>query len=155
VTPAAQIDKADVIMALDCDFLGVDGGLLETRQFTARRKVDGPDAQMNRLYVVENRYTVTGGMADHRLRLPASQVGAFAVALAEAIGGAAAPALAAVAKELPRSAAKIMPEWVKEAAADLVASKGKALVMAGPGSLPRFTLWSLESTPHSVQSAPL
>ena len=39
---------------------------------------------MNRLYVVENRYTVTGGIADHRLRVPASQIGAFA---ARARGG--------------------------------------------------------------------
>ncbi len=29
---------------------------------------------MNRLYVVENRFTLTGAMADHRLRLPASQI---------------------------------------------------------------------------------
>ena len=29
---------------------------------------------MNRLYVVENRFTLTGAMADHRLRCPASQI---------------------------------------------------------------------------------
>ena len=37
---------------------------------------------MNRLYVVESTYTVTGTMADHRLRLPASQIGGFLVAVA-------------------------------------------------------------------------
>ncbi len=37
---------------------------------------------MNRLYVVENRYTLTGAMADHRLRIPASQIPAFTHALA-------------------------------------------------------------------------
>ena len=56
------LDKADVIMAVDSDFLGCSEGDVEgMRQFTARRKVDGPQTLMNRLYVVENRFTVTGG----------------------------------------------------------------------------------------------
>ena len=37
---------------------------------------------MNRLYVVENRYTLTGAMADHRMRLPASQIPLIAHAIA-------------------------------------------------------------------------
>ena len=57
-----------------------------SRGFTARRRIDQPGEKMNRLYAVENRYTITGGMADHRLRIPASQVGAFAVQLAAEIG---------------------------------------------------------------------
>ena len=60
---------------------------------------------MNRLYVVENHFTITGGKADHRLRCPASQIGALAVAIAKKIGAtgpladivAAFPADAAVA----------------------------------------------------------
>ena len=40
---------------------------------------------MNRLYVVENRFTLTGAMADHRLRCPASQIPAFTHALARKI----------------------------------------------------------------------
>ena len=43
---------------------------------------------MNRLYVVESTYTVTGTMADHRLRLPASQVGAYLLALASELKAA-------------------------------------------------------------------
>ena len=38
---------------------------------------------MNRLYVVESTYTVTGTMADHRLRLPAGQIGTFLVLVAQ------------------------------------------------------------------------
>lgn len=30
---------------------------------------------MNRLYVVENHFTVTGGMADHRQRCKVSEMG--------------------------------------------------------------------------------
>ena len=40
---------------------------------------------MNRLYVVENHYTLTGAMADHRLRYPASQIPAITHALASKI----------------------------------------------------------------------
>ena len=81
VTP--QLEKADVILALDTDFLGCgESGTQIVRAFSSRRRVEKPGEKMNRLYVVENRYTVTGGMADHRSALPASQIGAFALALA-------------------------------------------------------------------------
>ncbi|HEX8312992.1 MAG TPA: TAT-variant-translocated molybdopterin oxidoreductase, partial [Chthoniobacteraceae bacterium] len=129
VVPTPNIAEADVIMALDCDFLGVDGFLPETRQFSARRRVEGPDARMNRLYVVENRYTITGAMADHRMRLPASQIGSFLSALAKEVGGAGAGAEATGLQPLT---APVAPEWIREAAADLVAAKGKALVLVGP-----------------------
>ncbi len=126
-----QIGKADVIMSLDCDFLGTESTIDQTRQFTARRKPDGAE-KMNRLYAVENRYTVTGGMADHRLRAPASQIGSFAQALAQEIGTKTNDAaLLGMVKDLPPSAAKFTAEWVKEAAADLLANKGKSLVVAG------------------------
>ena len=81
-----QVEKADVILTLDCDFLGTDEGRVDvTRAFAQRRK---PEQNMNRLYVVESRYTTTGGMADHRLRVPVSGVAAVARALAERIGAA-------------------------------------------------------------------
>jgi molybdopterin-containing oxidoreductase family iron-sulfur binding subunit len=132
MSAVTQLDKADVILALDADFLGTDGTVATQRQFTARRKVE-ENEKMNRLYVVENRYTVTGGMADHRLRLPASQIGAFARALAGAIAsaGSDASSLDALVKLLPASTAKVLPQWLKEAAADLVASKGKSVVLVG------------------------
>ena len=41
---------------------------------------------MSRLYVVESRFSLTGGMADHRLRMPSSSIGAVATALAAKLG---------------------------------------------------------------------
>ncbi len=41
---------------------------------------------MNRLYVLENRYTLTGGISDHRLPLAASQMPVAAAVLAEEVG---------------------------------------------------------------------
>ena len=127
------IEKADVILSLDHDFLGTDGDVASSRAFSSRRAVTGPDSKMNRLYVVENRYTVTGGIGDHRLRLPASQVGAFAVALAAEIALATKDAaLDFLAKAAKLPAAKFNQDWVKYSAEDLVASKGRSLVLAGP-----------------------
>src|SRR5207249_4284574 len=84
-----QIADADVILALDCDFLGCEEGTIEgIKSFASRRRAKESGESMNRLYVVENHFTVTGGMADHRLRCPASQIGGFALALAEQLGGA-------------------------------------------------------------------
>ena len=40
---------------------------------------------MNRLYVVENTFTVTGTMADHRLSMPASGISAYLLALCEKV----------------------------------------------------------------------
>ena len=74
-----QLNKAQRILSIGCDFLGVDrisDGA--TSDFSSGRKVDsfGKDEKigpMNRLYCVEHQYTVTGGMADHRMPLKASE----------------------------------------------------------------------------------
>ena len=70
-----RIERADVILALDSDFLDCgEGDIASSRAFTSRRRVSAAKDSMNRLYVVENRFTLTGAMADHRLRFPASQI---------------------------------------------------------------------------------
>ena len=131
VVPVAQIDRADVIMSLDADFLGNDGNLVGVRDFAARRKAEG-DNKMNRLYVAENRFTVTGGMADHRLRVPASQIGAFALALADEVAVQTKDdALAKMLAAAPKSQVKFKPEWIKVSVEDLVANKGKCVVLVG------------------------
>ena len=128
------LDKADVVLALDCDFLGSAEGTIEgIRGFTARRRVDAPGEKMNRLYAVENRYTITGGMADHRLRLPASQVGAFAARMAAEIATLTGDAtLAGIVQGLKNANVTGMPtQWVTECAKDLVANRGRVVALAG------------------------
>jgi len=127
-----QIEKADVIMAVDSDFLGnAEGDVEGIRQFTARRKVDGPESRMNRLYVVESHYTVTGTMADHRLRVAASQTTAFLVALADQIGKATNDAILNGLVQAVHASNPFNAEWVKQSAADLIANKGRSLVLVG------------------------
>lgn len=121
------LDKADRILSLDADFLGLDPqGEGSNGRWAARRK---PGKGMARLYVVEPAFTVTGGMADHRMRLASSQVVKLAVLLAEQLGLAAQVAPLVAKLGLVREL--IDPAWVKECAADLLSKKGRSVVLVG------------------------
>jgi MoCo/4Fe-4S cofactor protein with predicted Tat translocation signal len=131
-----RLDRADVILALDSDFLDCgQGDLAAVRAFSSRRRVSAAKDAMNRLYVVENHFTLTGAMADHRLRCPASQIAAFAYALAGKILAATKDAdLGSVIATLkvPAGAATFDEQWLGEAANDLLTKPGASLVLAGP-----------------------
>ncbi|MGF1678916.1 MAG: TAT-variant-translocated molybdopterin oxidoreductase [Candidatus Methylacidiphilales bacterium] len=115
--------KAKVILSLDSNFLSSSQGSVEDiRGFASGRDVENLNVDMNRLYVVEPRFTVTGGMADHRLRLPASRVGALAAAVAAELGVAGVSA---------SPVEGVDPAWIKECAQDLRSQSGRALVLVG------------------------
>ena len=134
LTARPALAAADKILAVDFDFLGHEGTVQDSKGFAKRRKTDKSADSMNRLYVVENRYTVTGGMADHRLRIKASACGPFLRSLADEVVKATGdqPLKDALTSckldQLPGN-----EKWVAECAADLVASKGKSLVLVGAG----------------------
>jgi len=118
-----NFDQANVVVSLDSNFmLAAPGRVRYARQFMAGRLVRDGRKQMNRLYVVESTPSITGAQADHRLPLKASQVEAFARALAQALGvnagGAAAPA-------------GVPADWLPALVADLQANRGKSIVIAG------------------------
>jgi MoCo/4Fe-4S cofactor protein with predicted Tat translocation signal len=130
-----RLDRADVVVALDSDFLDCgDGDLAGVRAFASRRRVSAAKDTMNRLYVVENRFTLTGAMADHRLRCPASQISAFAFALAEKVAQATKDTglFATIATlKPPEGGEKFDEQWVTEMTNDLLAKPGASLVLAG------------------------
>jgi molybdopterin-containing oxidoreductase family iron-sulfur binding subunit len=114
---------ADVIVSLDADFLGFGPGAVRyTKDFSSRRRMGTPQDQLNRLYVVEPVPTVTGANAEHRLAMKAGDVQTFASALAAAVG-----VKRATAGTLSADAQK----WALAVAADLVAHKGRSVVVAG------------------------
>ncbi len=123
VKPYFKYDAAKVIVSLDCDFIGGEEDAHNSiRKFTDGRRVETPQSEMNRLYVVEALMTLTGMNADHRLRVGSSAVGQIAEALAAAISGGSASAPAGVD-----------PKWISECAKDLAANKGQSLVVVGHG----------------------
>ena len=92
-----HFDKADVILALDADFLVTcPGRLCYARDFAARREPQG--GKMNRLYAVEPAPTITGAMADHRLALASHQIAGLAAAIAQKLGVKVSPPDAAAAR---------------------------------------------------------
>ena len=137
IRPVHRLRKAKRIFSLDADFLGIEPDQLRsTRDFSKGRSVashKNAAKQMNRLYAVEANLTLTGSMADHRLRLNASQIAGFARLLAaevlaqtKAASDSLVKALRAGTKDLKEEAA-----WVSEAAKDLVENAGKSVVLAG------------------------
>ena len=131
--PVYHFDRADKIVSLDCDFLHEEPGhVAHAREFVSGRKltqangeiVAAETATMNRLYTFESTVTMTGSMADHRYPVKAAQIEAVARALAAELG---VPGVSASQTALPENVQKAIPAI----AADLRASRGRALVVAG------------------------
>jgi molybdopterin-containing oxidoreductase family iron-sulfur binding subunit len=126
-TPLYDFSQADIILSLDADFLeSRPVNLAYARQF-ADRRVD-PD-KLNRLYVAETRYSITGGMADHRLRVRSQEILGLAAAVAQALGGPVAGVAAAAAAKsaAPANAQK----WIDAVVSDLRGAAGRCVVVAG------------------------
>src|SRR5215216_5010747 len=78
-----RLDRASVILALDADPLLTDPETIRhARGFADGRRAGASGGAMNRLYAVEGVYSLTGAMADHRLRLESRQIPVFLAALA-------------------------------------------------------------------------
>jgi len=124
-----DLSKADVILSLDADFLGASEGTVQTiAGFAAgRRRLGKTQETMARLYCVEGRFSLTGGMADHRLRLPSSSIGAVATLLSSKLGASATAAPAGFAAF---SDPKV-DAWLTEVAKDLTSAKGRSLIICG------------------------
>ena len=121
-----NLDKADIIVSLDADFLGSPEGTVQTiAGFAAgRRRLGKTQETMSRLYVIESNFSLTGGMADHRLRMPSSSIGFVAQQLAGAVGAGGGGGLAV-------SHDANVNTWISEMAKDLASAKGRSVVICG------------------------
>ena len=121
-----RFDRADVILAIDADFLAAGPGSLRyAREFASRRRPEDA-ARMNRLYAIESMPTSTGARADHRLPLKPSAIEDVTRQIAAAIGVDVGPST-----EPGRAGA-----WVAAVAKDLKAHRGASLVLAGDAQPP-------------------
>ena len=124
-----NLEKADVILSLDADFLGASDGTVQTiAGFAAgRRRLGKAQETMSRLYAVEGRFSITGGMADHRLRIPSSQIAAFVALLASKLGVSPEGA----GSGFGAFSNPAIETWITELAKDLSNAKGRSLIMCG------------------------
>ncbi len=118
-----HFDKADVILALDADFLFSGPGWVRyAREFADKRRMRTGQNAMNRLYVVEPIPSTTGAMADHRLAMRASLVEDFARAIAGELG------VSTEKNALPDEAHN---RWIQAVVRDLQSHHGASIVLAG------------------------
>ena len=117
-----DLEKADVILSLDADFLsaGFPGNVRYIRDFAKR--CDPDSGKMSRLYVVESTASATGAKADHRLPMRAGDIAGFAEMLAEVVG---------VAGFGNRGLSTNAGDYLKGVSRDLERNKGATLVIAG------------------------
>ncbi len=126
--PIFHYDKAEVILSLDCDFLQTESdNVTAARRFADGRRMMSADNGMNRLYVAECAFSVTGGMADHRLRLRSGEIGQLLLALADKLSQ-----MGVDIGKVPAASKTVFDErWLTALAEDLVRTKGKSLIVAG------------------------
>jgi MoCo/4Fe-4S cofactor protein with predicted Tat translocation signal len=109
--PFYDLAKADVILAIDDDFLGAGPAQLKyVRDFASRRRAASGTSNFNRLYVAESTPTITGARADHRFVLGPRALQAFGTALASGTS---------------------LPGWPAQVLADLKRHPGNSLIFAG------------------------
>ncbi len=126
--PVYHLDKARRILSLDADFLQEGPhALAYARDFAKGRRVTSQDdaPNMNRLYVVESNFTITGSMADHRLRVASGEI------LMVAAGLAGKVAIDPFAKPTLPAAFQNLSGWIDVCLQDLMQHKGASLVIAG------------------------
>ena len=117
---AYDLSQADVIVSLESDFLNTGpAALAYARQFSRRRNVDGGETPC-RLYALESSTSVSGSLADHHIPVKSSAVASIAYRLAGACGVAGVPEVSGTA-----------PEWLAAIAQDLIAAKGRCVVLPG------------------------
>src|SRR5687767_13010664 len=97
------------------------------RGFAEGRRAGASGGAMNRLYAVEGVFSLTGAMADHRLRLESRQIAPFLAALAARLAPTAAGAASLAGAGVPG----VDPRWIDALAKDLLANRGKGLIVAG------------------------
>jgi molybdopterin-containing oxidoreductase family iron-sulfur binding subunit len=123
-----RFDRASVILCLDADPLLTDPEMIRhARGFAAGRSAGASGGAMNRLYAVEGVFSLTGAMADHRLRLESRQIAPFLAALAARL----APPTAGAASLAGAGVPGVDPRWIDALAKDLLANRGKGLIVAG------------------------
>jgi molybdopterin-containing oxidoreductase family iron-sulfur binding subunit len=137
-----RFDRADVVVALDSNFLiEHPGSIPYARQFIDRRRLRGSkqvqtpfaDASLSRLYVAETSISLTGAQADHRLAIKSGEIEALAREIAAVLSGATASG--------PNA------KWATAVAKDLKTSTGRSLVVVGESQPP-----AVHALAHSINS---
>jgi molybdopterin-containing oxidoreductase family iron-sulfur binding subunit len=127
--PVVEWEKAKIILALESDFLGTDGMVVEQiRKFTDARDIM-KSKNFNRFYCIEGAMSLTGANADYRLRLRPDAQLEFVLTLAKELGSnkvSSSLSLQDVARKYGLST-----EILQHLIDDLRNHRGEAMIYAG------------------------
>ncbi|WP_010587455.1 TAT-variant-translocated molybdopterin oxidoreductase [Schlesneria paludicola] len=132
VRPIYDLSKADVILALDSDLFDFHPNAVSLIRKWSERRV--PEAgPMNRVYAVESQFSTLGVAADHRLPIRSCDIAHFLATLQESI---TAQASAEKAPVIDHSHEEATTKFIRVLASDLIAHRGKSVIVAGPSQSP-------------------
>jgi molybdopterin-containing oxidoreductase family iron-sulfur binding subunit len=148
-----HFDKAGLVVSFDDDFMSPSGNknsVEAAREFSMARNVNSVEDTMSRLYSIENNYSTTGSMADHRLRLKSSEIEAMVYALASRLSQdlSGLNAYSGYTNELSGH------EMIETLAGDLIANRSNSILTAGTGHSPAVhaTISALNSALGNIGS---
>ncbi len=131
-----RFDRAERILSLDADiFSAFNVGYI--KDFTKQRVYSEAKKDICRLYAIETTITLTGAKADHRLAVKPSEMPEIAKVVAAAIG------VSGASSTYTQNA-----EWINTMARDLMAFRGRSLVVAGDHQPP-----VIHALAHAMNSA--
>jgi MoCo/4Fe-4S cofactor protein with predicted Tat translocation signal len=169
--PLIKWNEANIIVALENDFLLTSGNVSETARLYAERRDVMTGADFNRLYVVEGDMSLTGMNSDYRLRLRTDAIEEFVMNLAAELSRRGVQMSANLGGfNLDDFASRYMlnKESLNQLVSDLLANRGKSIISAG-SALPESTqiavnmlndalgntaLYSFENITEGATSAP-
>ena len=135
-----RLEDATVLVSFEADFMGtMPGKLRYAREFMRGRSYQWrPGVMFRRLYAVESTPSLTGSVADHRIRARSADVGAWLEAVAAALG------VEGARREQPG----VDLALAESIAADLRADAQTALVVVGDAQPPE-----VHALGHAVNAA--
>ena len=143
VVPAVRLDEAKIILALESDFLGSEGNVVEQAGLFAQGRDVFTKKEFNRLYAVEGVMSLTGVNADYRIRLRTDAIEEFVLCLLNEMltkkkisgfagNGAIESKIRDYSLEEFIKKYKLKEEVVKALVEDLSKNRGESYVSAGP-----------------------
>ena len=119
-----KFDLAERVLSLDADFLS-GFNVRYIKDFAAQRRFSDEKKDMSRLYAAATTPSITMAKADHHLSIKPSRMEGFVKAIAKALG------VAGASSDYTDDA-----KWIETMAKDLVAHKGKSIVIPGEHQSP-------------------
>ena len=121
----ANLDKAKVVVTLDCDLLVEHpAALVHSKGFATQRRPSAGNPEMSRMYAVESSFTSTGAVSDHRLPLRSELILPFLMAVDAKVNNSAAPGSKFLSD-------KKVAAFVDSIAEELKSNKGASVIMVG------------------------